>query len=729
MIPQFITKKVSNKIIVSMLILMTLSSLAVLVSTITKVNNNNIEMTKKNLDMLNTAVFQSLRNAMNTGDPVQIAKAEEEAQTIHGINHLIIAKSKPLIELYDPTAEFTRDDAILHSFETKNNQMIEVDNDTEHTLRMIKPMIATQECLMCHANQAEGDVIGIMDLTFSLEDSDNDIRSISIAILTWSTILGWITIGIIFFIVKRTIRPLDDLKEGFENLITSNNTQTTLKVSSADEIGDVAILFNQYMKQVNDGLARDAIVIAETNDILQKIANGFFGYEVRSEASNLHVEEMRRNLNFMIKRVKIILDEINITLKNYSQSKYDYKINDEGIYGDLGTVTAGIKLVGNNTSEILAMVLNSGEELKYNTSVLSQSSSNLSNSVTAQSESGKDTTDSLDEITKTIRENTENTQEMANLAKNVTISVEEGSVLAAATSKAMDEIEQQVLSINDAISVIDQISFQTNILSLNAAVEAATAGEAGKGFAVVAQEVRNLASKSAEAAKDIQDIVTRASDKATQGKKISDDMINGYSNLDKDIQNTLSLIQNVSNSSKEQEESILKINTAVISMDRSTKDNGEVSKNISSMAHNIETMSNRLVTTAAKASFLEDSRKQVCDIELIYEIANIKVALFEYKSTIYAQLANKSNTNISKFHILDEWISKYSVSDHNIDKAMMNELQNLNEKLFESLQLLSKASINLESNEILISYAKNVEEESTKIFTTLNQVKEYNCNE
>ncbi|RXI27686.1 methyl-accepting chemotaxis protein, partial [Arcobacter defluvii] len=84
--------------------------------------------------------------------------------------------------------------------------------------------------------------------------------------------------------------------------------------------------------------------------------------------------------------------------------------------------------------------------------------------------------------------------------------------------QSMDEINNQVNLINEAITVIDQIAFQTNILSLNAAVEAATAGEAGKGFAVVAAEVRNLASRSAEAAKEIKAIVENATSKADQGK-------------------------------------------------------------------------------------------------------------------------------------------------------------------------------------------------------------------
>ena len=117
---------------------------------------------------------------------------------------------------------------------------------------------------------------------------------------------------------------------------------------------------------------------------------------------------------------------------------------------------------------------------------------------------------------------------MTQHAKEVTDSVKEGEELASKTSLAMDEINEQVNAINDAITVIDQIAFQTNILSLNAAVEAATAGEAGRGFAVVAQEVRNLASRSAEAAKEIKDLVENANIKANEGKEIADVMIGGF---------------------------------------------------------------------------------------------------------------------------------------------------------------------------------------------------------
>ena len=96
----------------------------------------------------------------------QIKNAEDEARQIKGVTHLTIAKSQALIEMYSPGAKYTTDSKILSSFKNKENQLLEADNEEGHTLRMIKPMIATNDCLLCHANQAVGDVVGVMDLTF-----------------------------------------------------------------------------------------------------------------------------------------------------------------------------------------------------------------------------------------------------------------------------------------------------------------------------------------------------------------------------------------------------------------------------------------------------------------------------------------------------------------------------------------------------------------------------------
>ncbi|WP_321314609.1 methyl-accepting chemotaxis protein [Halarcobacter sp.] len=724
---ELITKKISNRIIFALFILMSLSSLVVTYFTTAKVKEDAIITTKENLDMLNTAMFQSLRNAMNTGDPAQIKKAEDEARTIKGVKNLTIAKSKPLIEMYSPGTKFTKDNDIIKSFETKENQILEVNNNEGHNLRMIKPMIATNECLLCHVNQKEGDVIGIMDLTFSLDESDDRISGLVVDILLSSTILGWITIGLILLIVKRATKPIEGLKHGFQNLLKTNDPNIKLEITSKDEIGEVASLFNSYMDKVNEGLKQDEKVIEEANDILEKTGNGFFVYQVNEVAANPYVEDLKNKLNTMILHTKETLDKINITLRNYSESKFDYRIDDKGIYGDLGSLTAGIKLVGNNTSEILAMIMNTGDSLNQNTHTLSTASNSLSESSNQQAASLEETAAALEEITANIQGNTQTTIEMSNLASDVTKAAKDGQLLANKTATAMDEINTQISSINEAIEVIDQIAFQTNILSLNAAVEAATAGEAGKGFAVVAQEVRNLASRSAEAAKEIKELVENATSKADEGKKISDNMIGGYDVLNKNINYTIEKIDFVANASKEQERGITQINDAVNTLDRATQQNAQVAEQISKMSSEIANMSNSLVTAASRANFLQEAREEVCNVDLVYDTAKLKVNVLNIKDSVYTKLGSYENWIAKGSEELDKWIENYIKINPNAQHTALEDLKVLNNNLTVKLQDLIDANANKEPNEVLNEKARAIEIESLRIFGTLNNLKKEAC--
>ena len=724
----WLNKRISNKIFFWMFLLMTISSLLVVYSTATKVSENSIKVTKKNLEMLNIAMFQSLRNAMNAGDPAQIHKAEKEASEIEGVKNLFVAKGKGIIEMYAPDTKYTTDKAILESFRTKKSQIIEIDDKTGHNLRMIKPMIAAQDCIMCHANEKIGSVIGVMDLTFSLEESDENLTSVLTNIIIVSTLLGWLTIGVIFYVVRSATNPINGLREGFINLIESSDPDTSVKLKvTNDEIGVVADLFNQYMDKVHEGLNKDAIVIAEANDVLEKTKNGFFGYSVQAEASNKHVENLKNELNSMILGVKTTLDKINNALRHYSKSEYDFKVDDIGIYGDLGSVTAGIKLVGNNTSEILAMIMNTGDTLNHNTHTLSIASGQLADSSNQQAASLEQTAAALEEITANIRGNTETSTQMASLANDVTTSANNGLKLANDTAIAMDEIDAQVNAINESIEVIDQIAFQTNILSLNAAVEAATAGEAGKGFAVVAQEVRNLASRSAEAANEIKNLVQTATTKANEGKSISDNMILGYDELNSNISSTIQMINSVAEASQEQERGINQINDAVNTLDTATQQNAHVAEEIADMSSNIANMSDSLVNAASRASFLQDTREQVCDIDLIYDTANIKVDLFNWKDNVYRRLSDHNDNHVQDFVRLTKWLDNYAASNSTANTKLIDDIKVMGSNLKTYCQELMDANTNNQSNDVLNDFAKKVEIETMRIFGTLNSLKKDKC--
>ena len=288
----------------------------------------------------------------------------------------------------------------------------------------------------------------------------------------------------------------------------------------------------------------------------------------------------------------------------YANNDYRDKIDiPPHIKDNMLDLMTSINILGESLGENAKSNLSNGQSLEQNASIMKNSMQNLSTKANEQAASLEETSATVEEITSITRNNANNATKMATLGQTVRSAVGNGQTLASKTAESMEEINTKVSSINEAITVIDQIAFQTNILSLNAAVEAATAGEAGKGFAVVAQEVRNLASRSAEAAKEIKDLVEDANAKANDGKSISDEMINGYETLNNHISETINIIDDVSSSSKEQMTGIEQINDAIAMLDKVTQENASEANQISSIASDVSGMAHNLVDDAQSKKF------------------------------------------------------------------------------------------------------------------------------
>ena len=290
-------------------------------------------------------------------------------------------------------------------------------------------------------------------------------------------------------------------------------------------------------------------------------------------------------------------------LSEYAQYDYRSKIDVKSMHGDIKELCEDVNTLGTAITSMLIENKNMGLILSSNSDNLSSNVDNLTNSANNQAASLEETAAAIEEITSNMQNSSVNIVKMTNYANDVSNSVSLGQELAARTTSSMDEINEQTNAIADSITIIDQIAFQTNILSLNAAVEAATAGEAGKGFAVVAQEVRNLAARSAEAAKEIKDLVESATNKANDGKNISSEMIAGYEKLNTNIHNTLELINDVSLSSKEQFSAMEQINDTVNKLDRVTQQNALAAGEANKVAREVNNIAEKVVLNTNEKEF------------------------------------------------------------------------------------------------------------------------------
>ncbi|WP_026803165.1 methyl-accepting chemotaxis protein [Aliarcobacter lanthieri] len=418
---------------------------------------------------------------------------------------------------------------------------------------------------------------------------DKDINTLFVIAITVTIALCIVLIFIIIPAVNKIIiKPLSIFQNTLEEFFKYLNGETQevhrIKNYSKDEIGQMSKTLDRNIEKARKDIDDNNIFIDNTIEILGKFQNGDLSQRLNIEVQSPNLVKLKSVMNKMAQELEQNIVNVLKIIDQYSSYKYLNKVDITKFENHILQLAKGVNNLGDSITKMLVENKKNGETLASSSHTLLVNVEKLNDSSTSTAANLEETSASLEEMTSNLRNSTENMQKMSKIASNVTDKAKSGESLANQTMNAMEEINNQVTSINEAIAVIDNIAFQTNILSLNAAVEAATAGEAGKGFAVVAGEVRNLANRSAEAAREIKDIVEKATTKANDGKVVASQMISGYTELNNDIINTIELIKEFENASKEQLLGIEQINNAVSVLDQKTQQNAQVTSETKEIA-------------------------------------------------------------------------------------------------------------------------------------------------
>ena len=549
-------------------------------------NKSEIDAIEQSIRLL----FSKVANATNRLEKSLLRlNAKNELQTLRGANGALAMVHSILV---------TNDSVI-----SKLKNYISMQEEAYSVSKKLKDIVVSQ------SEKTKLSVVSAKDEQENAISTVNQIVKysiISILIIGIGAIVTSLIFGLTIarLITKSIVSIQSGLTDFFRYLSKESNDAKLIDLKTKDEFGEMAQQINANIQKIEAGLGFDDIAIKDTIEVVNNVQKGFVhNNRIKSTANNPQLVELTKLFNDLLNEIEKTLNEINDSLIAYGNNDFAYEINYKKD-GDFGITIGKVKELGELLSQLMSNGMKNGISLSDSSHALKQRVNVISDAANNQAASLEQTAAALEQLTSNVANNAAKAAQMQVLAEDAKRATQNGRLLADNTAHAINEISNATTTINEAISIIEQIAFQTNILSLNAAVEAATAGEAGKGFSVVAGEVRNLASRSAEAAKEIKTLAEQAKHKSEEGLAISNEMIKGFRVLDEKIQKTTELVEDVAVANKEQMGGITQINDAVSQLDSMTQENAKVAAESDDVANELLNMANIILDDAKEKNFL-----------------------------------------------------------------------------------------------------------------------------
>ncbi len=381
--------------------------------------------------------------------------------------------------------------------------------------------------------------------------------------------------------VEHTMQGLTEVMKA----ITEGNF--SYRLEGIEMEGEFRQVLEEAMESMNS-------VITDINQVMAAVAKGRFNARVTAFAQG-DMDQLKVNLNESLSTLGESLKEAILVANQMGEGNLTQTVNGD-YQGSLAVLKDSINATQANFTQIVSKVRSASERVRRGSEEISRGSMDLSSRTSEQAASLEETGASMEEMASTVNMNSDSASQASQLAAESLARAEEGGRVAAEAVNAMLGINASSEQISEIITLIDGIAFQTNLLALNAAVEAARAGEHGRGFAVVAGEVRTLAQRSADAAKDIKKLIEESSSRIEQGSDLVSRSGVALDSIEESVKKMNDISVEIESATKEQTQGINQVNTAVAQLDTVTQENAalveETAAASSQLSHQADELAN-----------------------------------------------------------------------------------------------------------------------------------------